>query len=92
MFYAQSDDDQFTSDKWIDADTLWDELSFNKKIGPRIAIKRKAAKYLAKKVNLRKAMLGKIIAKARKIRRSNEKRERFCSKQLIRQANLFIYG
>ena len=90
MFYAQSDDDQFTSDKWIDADTLWDELSFNKKIGPRIAIKRKAAKYLAKKVNLRKAMLGKIIAKARKIRRSSEKRERHCSKQLLRQAQQYM--
>jgi len=90
MFYAYSDDDQFTSDKWIDADTLWDELSFNKKIGPRIAIKRKAAKYLAKKVNLRKAMLGKIIAKARKIRRSSEKKERHCSKQLLRQAQQYM--
>jgi hypothetical protein len=85
MLYTHSDDSITMAD-------LWEELSFNKKIGPRIAIKRKAAKYLAKKVNLRKAMLGKIIAKAKKIRRSNEKRERFCSKQLIRQANLFIYG
>lgn len=90
MFYAQSNDDQFTSDKWIDADTLWDELSFNKKMGPRIAIKRKAAKYLAKKVNLRSTMLGKIIAKARKIRRSSEKRERHCSKQLLRQAQQYM--
>jgi len=90
MFYAYSDDDQFTSDKWIDADTLWDELSFNKKMGPRIAIKRKAAKYLAKKVNLRKAMLGRIIAKAKKIRRSSEKRERHCSKQLLRQAQQYM--
>ena len=90
MFYAYSNDDQFTSDKWIDADTLWDELSFNKKMGPRIAIKRKAAKYLAKKVNLRKAMLGRIIAKAKKIRRSSEKRERHCSKQLLRQAQQYM--
>jgi hypothetical protein len=92
MFYAQSDDDQFTSDKWVDTDSLWEELSINKKMGPRIAIKRKAARYLAKKVGLRKTMLGKIIAKARKMRRSNEKRERHCSKQLLRQANLLMYG
>ena len=92
MLYAQSNTSQFTTNKWIDTDSLWDDLSNNTKIGPRIALKRKAAKYIAKKVQLRRVMLKKIIAKARKIRRSNEKRERFYSKQLLKQANLFIYG
>jgi hypothetical protein len=46
MLYTHSDDSITMAD-------LWEELSFNKKLGPRIAIKRKAAKYLAKKVNLR---------------------------------------
>ena len=68
------------------------KLLNNEKLGPRLALKRKAAKYIAKKVQLRRVMLKKIIAKARKIRRSNEKRERFYSKQLLKQANLFIYG
>lgn len=92
MLYADRNSFQNTENKWVDADALWDNLTSNKKIGPRLALKRKAAKYIAKKVQLRRVMIKKIIAKARKIRRSNEKRERFYSKQLLQQANLFIYG
>lgn len=90
MFYVQSVLDQTSSDIGFDADALWDDLSVNKKIGSRLSIKRKAARYMAKKVRLKKTMLRRIIAKAKKICRSSEKRERHCSKQLLRQAQQYM--
>lgn len=83
-----------TTIDWCGTDVLWEDLSYNHKIGPRLFLKRKAARYIAKKKKIHRlthTMVKRIIAKAKKIRRSYEKRERFRSKQLLKQTNYYLY-
>ena len=83
-----------TTSDWCGNDFLWDDLSRNYKIGPRLFIKRKAARYISKKKKIHRlthTMLRKIIAKAKKIQRSCEKNERFRSKQLLKHAYQYMH-
>lgn len=89
MQNAQSKSQITVKTEWFDNDVLWEDLYQNKKIGPRHTLKKKIARYLCKRRRTRRlthAMMKKVLAKAKKIRRSNEKRERYRSKQLIKQA------
>lgn len=94
MFYDHQSVDQVTViNDCLDIEEILTDLNFKHRIGPRIILKKKIARYLRKKKHYNifsKNFMKHIVAKAKKIQKSYEKKERYLSKQIIKTAYLSL--
>ena len=93
MFYIDSTGDQFPVNSEIDGNSTWENLTVTKKMGSRMSLKKEMARYICRKKHVRRltnSLLKQVLAKAKKLRKSVEKRERYLSKQLLKEADRYM--